>query len=97
MKDKLNITIKVADLAHIGMQVTRKDEEAVRLAEYYVNRVWSKWTGDKPQDKTSKDVLGMVAVHFAKLYVLEQRKNENIDEVLRKFEEELDRILLKVD
>ena len=90
MKDKLNITIKVADLAHIGMQVTRKDEEAVRLAEYYVNRVWSKWM-------TSKDVLGMVAVHFAKLYVLEQRKNENTDEVLRKFEEELDRILLKVE
>ena len=97
MKDKLNITIKVADLAPIGMSVIRKDEEAIRLAEYSVNRVWSKWMDDKPGDKTSKDVLGMVAVHFAKLYVLEQRKNEHTDDVLQHFEDELDKILLRIE
>lgn len=52
---------------------------------------------DKPGDKTSKDVLGMVAVHFAKLYVLEQRKNEHTDDVLQHFEDELDKILLRIE
>ncbi len=79
------------------MVVDYKGEEDVRLAEFYVNRVWSKWMETKPSDKTSKDVIGMVALHFAKLYVIEMRKNERIDDTLKEFESELDRILLKVE
>ena len=37
MNDKLNITIKVADLAPLGMSVPFEGEEDIRLAEYYVN------------------------------------------------------------
>ncbi len=97
MKDKLNIKVKLADIAPLGMVVDYKGEEDVRLAEFYVNRVWSKWMETKPSDKTSKDVIGMVALHFAKLYVIEMRKNERIDDTLKEFESELDRILLKVE
>lgn len=97
MKDKLNIKVKIADLAPLGMVVDLKGEEDVRLAEYYVNHAWRKWMESKPAEKTSKDVLGMVALHFAKLYVIEQRKNERIDGTLSRFEEQLDDILLKID
>lgn len=97
MKDKLNIKVKLADVAPLGMVVSFEGEEEVRLAERYVNRVWSKWMESKPADKTSKDVLGMVALHFAKLYVIEQRKNERIDDTLRDFEEKLDDILLNIE
>jgi len=97
MKDKLNITIKLGDLAPLGMAVDYKGEEEVRLAEYYVNRVFDKWYESRPANRTSKDILGMVALHFAKLYIQEQRKNEKAAAELERFEKELDRILLKVD
>ena len=77
MKDKLDITIKVADLAPLGMSVTLKGEEDIRLAEYYVNLAWKKWMQSKRDDQESKDILGMVAIHFTKLYIQELRKNEN--------------------
>ena len=74
MKDKLDITIKVADLAPLGMSVTLKGEEDIRLAEYYVNLAWKKWMQSKRDDQESKDILGMVAIHFTKLYIQELRK-----------------------
>ncbi len=97
MKDRLNITIKLGDLAPLGMAVDYKGEEEVRQAEYYVNRVFDKWYETRPADRTSKDIFGMVALHFAKLYIQELKKNERAATELDKFEKELDRILLKVD
>lgn len=98
MKDKLNITVKLGDLAPLGMAVDYNgEEEVVRLAEYYVNKVFDKWYKSRPADRTSKDILGMVALQFAKLFVLEQQKTDRMLAELTKFEKELDRILLKVD
>lgn len=97
MKDKLNITIKVADLAPLGMSVPFEGEEDIRLAEYYVNRAWDKWMQSKPRDKDSKDILGMVAIHFTKLYIQELKKNESLDARLQEFEQRLDKLLLDID
>ncbi len=97
MEDKLNITVRLGDLAPLGMVVDYEGEEDIRLAEYYVNRVFAKWYESRPVGKTSKDVLGMVALHFAKLYVQEQHKNDHSNEALTKLETELDLILLKVE
>ena len=93
MKDKLDITIKVADLAPLGMSVTLKGEEAIGLAEYYVNLAWKKWMQSKRDDQESKDILGMVAIHFTKLYIQELRKNENTAGMLADFEKRLDEML----
>lgn len=93
MKDKLDITIKVADLAPLGMSVTLKGEEDIRLAEYYVNLAWKKWMQSKRDDQESKDILGMVAIHFTKLYIQELRKNENTAGMLADFEKRLDEML----
>lgn len=93
MKDKLDITIKVADLAPLGMSVTLKGEEDIRLAEYYVNLAWKKWMKSKRADQESKDILGMVAIHFTKLYIQELRKNEAASKMLEDFEKRLDEML----
>ena len=93
MKDKLDITIKVADLAPLGMSVTLKGEEDIRLAEYYVNMAWKKWMQSKRADQESKDILGMVAIHFTKLYIQELRKNDDATKMLADFEKRLDEML----
>ncbi|MCM1020691.1 MAG: cell division protein ZapA [Muribaculum sp.] len=97
MKDKLNITIKVADLAPLGMSVPLEGEEDIRLAEYYVNRAWDKWMQSKPRDKESKDILGMVAIHFTKLYIQEVKKNELTTTRLQELERHLDKLLLNIE
>ena len=49
MKDKLNITIKVANQRPLRMAVSLgEEEEEVRQAEYFVNHVWAKWTSLTP-------------------------------------------------
>jgi hypothetical protein len=95
MKDKLNITIKVANQRPLRMAVSLGDEEEeVRQAEYYVNHVWAKWMSSKKADQSDSDVLAMTAIYFARLYIQEYSKNEEVEKQLSSFEESLDKILL---
>ncbi len=97
MKDKLNITIKVANLRPLRMAVSLGDEEEeVRQAEYFVNHVWAKWMNDKAADQSESDVLAMTAIYFARLYIQEYRKNEEAERELASFEDTLDKILLDI-
>ena len=44
MKDKLNITVRLADQPPIAMRdVTLAEEETIRQAEYNINRLWETW------------------------------------------------------
>ena len=75
MKDKLNITIKVANQRPLRMAVSLgEEEEEVRQAEYFVNHVWAKWMDEKAADQSDSDVLAMTAIYFARLYIQEYRK-----------------------
>ena len=94
MKDKLNITIRLADLDPMAMSVKLQEEEIVRSAEYNVNLVWSKWMEAYKKNKTSKEVL---AYQFAKMYLEQRRQSQATQEVLTQFEDELDQMLLKVE
>ncbi|WP_295729361.1 cell division protein ZapA [uncultured Muribaculum sp.] len=97
MRDKLNITIKVANQRPLRMAVSLgEEEEEVRQAEYYVNHVWAKWMNDKAADQSDSDVLAMTAIYFARLYIQEYRKNEEAERRLAEFEESLDKILLDI-
>ncbi|MDE5705057.1 cell division protein ZapA [Muribaculum sp.] len=97
MKDKLNITIKVANQRPLRMAVSLgEEEEEVRQAEYFVNHVWAKWMDDKAADQSDSDVLAMTAIYFARLYIQEYRKNEEVERHLASFEETLDKILLDI-
>ena len=97
MKDKLNITIKVANQRPLRMAVSLGEvEEEVRQAEYFVNHVWAKWMDEKAADQSDSDVLAMTAIYFARLYIQEYRKNEEVERHLASFEETLDKILLDI-
>ncbi len=96
-QDKQKISIKIADVAPIGMLVDRSDEEFVRQAQYNINRVWNKWS-EAFKEKTPKELLAMIAIQFAKSYYLLLNDVRNEHRFIDDFEGELDRLLeLTVD
>ena len=91
-EDKLNITIRIAGQSPVALKINRADEERVRNAEYQVNRLWSRWLQRFPE-KSSTEVLAMVAYQFAELYFTATKVSEEANGVLEKFEVELDKML----
>lgn len=91
-EDKLNITIRIAGQSPVALKINRADEERVRNAEYQVNRLWSRWLQRFPE-KSSTEVLAMVAYQFAELYFTATKVSEEANGVLEKFETELDKML----
>lgn len=96
MKDKLNITIRIAELPPFALQIDRKEEEVIRNAEYNVNKLWRNWR-QRFTDKSSTEVLGMVAFQFAKLFTVFNRQADETAAVLDRFENQLDSLLLDID
>lgn len=96
MSDGLNITIKIADLAPMALSIQRSQEEQIRIAETYVNRLWASWS-QQFHDITPMEVMARVAFRFANLFVIQSEANEKVAETLAHFEDELDKILLDVN
>lgn len=96
MKDKLNITIRIAELPPFALQINRSEEEVIRNAEYNVNKLWRAWR-QRFADKSSTEVLGMVAFQFAKLFTVLNRQADETAAVLDSFERQLDALLLDID
>lgn len=97
MNDKFRITLKVADLAPLAMSINRPDEETVRTAEYLVNRAWDRWMATRSPQQDSKDILGMVALHYTRNYVQQSKLNDDVARRLKEVEDKLDQLLLKID
>lgn len=97
MSDKFKITLKVADLNPLAMIINRPDEETVRTAEYLVNRAWDRWMASRSPSQDSKDVLGMVALHYTRNYVQQSKLNDDVERRLKEVEDKLDELLLKID
>lgn len=95
MNDNLNITLRLADCRPLRMTIDRAREESIRRAEYNVNQLWQKWTL-RYRDKSSHEVLAMVAFRFAELLLDQSALNAEAVGILSKFEEQLDAILLDV-
>lgn len=96
MKDKLNITIRIADTAPLHLSIEREEEETIRNAEFKVNELWRAWSG-RFKNRTSHEIMAMVAFRFAQLYFTLNTQAASINDRLGDFEEELDRLLLKID
>lgn len=97
MKDKLNITVRLADLPPIAMRdVTLAEEETIRQAEYNINRLWTSWSA-RFKDKKPAEILGMVTLRFAQLYYARQQQMEELDALLDGFEADLDRSIMNID
>lgn len=93
MNDKLNITIRIANQAPIPLSINRDDEEVIRTAEFNVNKLWNAWSA-KFKNKSSMEVLAMVAFRFAELFFTQNTLAKNAEEALAAFEETLDKILV---
>lgn len=97
MKDRINITVRLAALPPIAMHnVTFAEEEKIRRAEFNINRLWNSWSSEF-RDKSAAEVLGMVALQFARLYYSNLDDLDSVDTLLKSFEEDLDKALIDVN
>jgi len=94
MEDNLKITIRIADLQPMMLNIPRVEEQANRTAEYNVNKLYVAWC-ERFKDKTPNEIMGMVAFRFAKLYQDLSDQINKTDEVLEKFEDALNDLLLE--
>lgn len=91
MKDKLNITIRIANQPPIPLTIKREEEETIRQAEDNVNRLWNQWS--ERFNTSPGAVLAMVAFQFAKLYAARQAQLTNATDTLTELDAELTRLL----
>ncbi len=77
------------------LQINRADEEIYRIAETNVNELYGRWRS-RFSDKTSKEVLAMVAFQFAKLYFAAKASNESVKAMVDELDRELGRLLFEV-
>lgn len=96
MKDKLNITIRIAELPPFALQINRNEEEVIRNAEYNVNRLWRMWRS-RFSDKSSTEVLGMVAFQFAKLFTVLNKQADDLNAVIDRLNSQFDDLILDFD
>jgi len=97
MKDKLNITVKIADQPPIALRdVSPEEEKVVREAEYNINRLITSWSRQFA-DKSTAEVLAMVTLRFAQLYFSQREAFGKLDKTLDDFEQQLDKIVLRLD
>lgn len=94
--DKINITIRLADVKPIPLSIARKDEAQYRESELLVNTLWQKWTLRFRGISSSEEVMARVAFQFARLYAQAYRENVATQEFLDDFEKKLDDIVVKI-
>lgn len=91
MKDKLNITIRIANQPPIALTINRDEEEIIRQAEANVNRLWLNWSERFNTSPTS--LLAMVAFQFAKLHAILSSDQKKSLEALKQLDTQLDELL----
>lgn len=95
-KDKINITIRLAEAPPLPLQINRDEEPRIRTAEYHVNQLWKSWSRQFP-DKSAYEILAMTAFQFAKLYVGLNDEAEQTGKVLEQLDGRLDRLISDID
>lgn len=91
MKDKLNITIRIADQPPIPMTINRSEEELIRRAEDTVNQLWNNWS--ERYNTSPRELMTMVAFQFAKLYVINKANLDDAVADLKAMDSELEQLL----
>lgn len=94
MKDKLNITIRIANLPPMRIQISPQEEEIVRKAQKNVNLLWERWC-ERFVENTPGEVLGMVAYRFAQMYYTAESRIEELESTINDLESALDNVLLE--
>ena len=94
--DKINITIRIADVKPIAFNVKRDDEASYRNAEDLVNRLWNTFKERLGGSCSSQEVMARVACQFARLYAQAYNHNVAVNEFLTTFEQQLDEVVVKI-
>lgn len=95
-RDKINISIRIADYPRMHLSVPPQEEEIIRRAEASVNDLWRTWT-QRFSDKSPCEILAMVTFRFAQLYFTAEARTTRIDDTLASLEAALDRAILRTD
>lgn len=72
--------------------ISPSEEEVLREAERQINSLWNSWQQQFPK-KSEGEVMAMVALRFAELYFISERRTEEIGARLDEFERQLDALL----
>ncbi|MDE6266871.1 MAG: cell division protein ZapA [Muribaculaceae bacterium] len=93
MSEIKELNLKIADLELITIRTTPEDEASWMGARDQVNNLWVKWSRYYPK-KSSKDILAMIALRFAQVYVVRMNDDMELESLLENFEHEIDRMIL---
>lgn len=97
MDDKKQIDVRIADLAPIPIRVNAEEVPTIRFAEKNVTHLWNVWKKRYGNEKSHLETMAMVAFQFARLYYADQNTKKDATELLQRFEETLDSIILKTE
>lgn len=92
MAEKLHISVKIADLAPIHMDVEPDQEEAIRKAASDLNFVLDRWKQRFPS-KSPQELMTLIAFHFARNFEKLNLASERMENIIKDADAELDAIL----
>ncbi len=97
--EKQQLTLRIAEEKIITV-VPRKDELSLKRVEKEVNALWDRWKLMHPS-RTKTQILAMMAFQYAKLYYdvagESSRREKELKDFIREYEEKMDEILLQID
>lgn len=91
---KQRITLTLADVKPIALEIPASQEEAYRAAEDMVNKLWRRWSRPPGDKVPPHELLARVAFQFAKLYLDAYQENRQVNEYLTEFERKLDDLVV---
>ncbi len=94
-EEKQKIWICLGDVKNIPLSVKYSDIDVYRKAEQSVNKLWGVWK-TRFDKLSSEEVMARIAFQFARLYVEASTRNDEVNEILIGFEQQLNNILVKV-
>lgn len=90
----INISIRIADLPWLPLNIPLSQEEIVRRAEANINDLWRKWSRKTEfKDKSSAEILAMVTFRFAQEYYSVLESYGRVDRLLENLESGLTELL----
>lgn len=93
MKDKLDINLRIADVA-LSLTINRDEEQLLREVAKEVNHVYKAYR-ERFGSSSPQEVLAKVTLLFAKGYLTLTSQAKQLDELLVRFDSDLDELLLK--
>ncbi len=95
MKDKLDINIKIKDIV-LPVTISPEEEPLLREVDKQVNHIFKEYTKMFPH-ATDIEILARVTLLFAKGFVAQSVEVDKVEQMLKDFDSDLDRLLIKAE